>query len=284
MIQNKIFVAVAALFFLGMMSVFTVSESEKAIKFQLEKMVKDDYQPGVYLKWPFLNQVKKFDARIQTADSQPERFSTAENKDVIVDFYVQWQMLDVKKLYSKAGDINQTNLELERIIKEALQREFAKHDIKQLVSGDRAIMKAVLEQNAEKISADFGVKVIDVRIKHLDLPEDVRKSLLSQMEAEQVKLAREARAQGATEAEQIRAQADKQRVVSLANAFKEAETLRGEGDAKAAEIYATAYGADVEFFSFYRSMNAYKAIFSDSKDMIVVEPDSDFFKYFKKQQ
>lgn len=284
MIQNKIFVALAALFFLGMMSIFTVSDSEKAIKFHSGKIVKDDYQPGVYLKWPFLDRVKKFDARIQTVDSQPERFSTAENKDVIVDFYVQWQMLDVKKLYSKAGDINQTNLELERIIKETLQREFAKLDIKQLLSSDRAIIKAALEQNAEKVAADFGVKLIDVRIKHIDLPEDLRKSVLSQMEAEQTKLARETRAQGAKEAEQIRAQADKQRIVSLANAVKEAETLRGEGDAKAAEIYATAYGADVEFFSFYRSMNAYKAIFSDSKDMIVVEPDSDFFKYFKKQK
>jgi membrane protease subunit HflC len=285
MTQNKIFVAIAGLFLLGMMSVFTVSETEKAIKFQLGEIVRDDYKPGIYFKIPFINNVKKFDARIQTMDSQPERFLTAEKKNVIVDSYVKWRIGNVKTFYTVvAGDSNQANLRLDQIIKDAFRSEFSKRDIRQLVSTDRKAIRDILIKNSKQISADLGLEIIDVQVKRIDLPPDVSNSVFLRMEAERARVAREFRSQGAEAAERIRADADRQRVVTLANSFRDAEKLRGDGDAKSAEIYATAYGADVEFFSFYRSMNAYRTIFSDANRTIVVEPNSDFFKYFKKQQ
>ncbi len=283
MIENKILVAIATLFFIGMMSVFTVHETEKAIKFQLGEIVKDDYQPGIHFKWPFINNVKKFDGRIQTKDSEPERFLTAEKKNVIVDSYVKWRIGNVKTFYTVVGgDINQANLRLDQIIKDAFRSEFSKREIKQLVSTDRKAIREILIKNSKQISADLGLEIIDVQVKRIDLPPEVSNSVFLRMEAERARVAREFRSQGAEEAERIRADADRQRVVTLANSFRDAEKLRGEGDAKSAEIYATAYGADVEFFSFYRSINAYKNIFSDPNRMIVVEPNSDFFKYFKK--
>jgi membrane protease subunit HflC len=285
MIQNKIFVAVATLVFLSMMSVFTVSETEKAIKFRLGEIVKDDYEPGIHFKWPFINNVKKFDARIQTMDSQPERFLTAEKKNVIVDSYVKWRIGNVKTFYTVvAGDSSQANLRLDQIFKDAFRSEFSKREIKQLVSTDRKAIREILIRNSKQISADLGLEIIDVQVKRIDLPPDVSNSVFLRMEAERARVAREFRSQGAEAAERIKADADRQRVVALAESFRDAEKLRGEGDAKSSEIYATAYGADVEFFSFYRSMNAYKNIFSDANRMIVVEPNSDFFKYFKKQQ
>lgn len=282
MIENKILVAIASLVFLGMMSVFSVHETEKAIKFQLGEIVRDDYKPGIHFKWPFINNVKKFDGRVQTMDSQPERFLTAEKKNVIVDSYVKWRIGNVKTFYTVvAGDTNQANLRLDQIIKDAFRSEFSKREIKQLVSTDRKTIRDILIKNSKKISADLGLEIIDVQVKRIDLPPDVSNSVFLRMEAERARVAREFRSQGAEAAEKIRADADRQRVVTLANSFRDAEKLRGEGDAKSAEIYATAYGADVEFFSFYRSMNAYKAIFSDPNRMLVVEPNSDFFKYFK---
>lgn len=283
MIENKILVAVATLLFIGMMSVFTVHETEKAIKFQLGEIVRDDYKPGIHFKWPFINNVKKFDARVQTMDSQPERFLTAEKKNVIVDSYVKWRIGNVKTFYTVVGgDINQANLRLDQIIKDAFRSEFSKREIKQLVSTDRKTIREILIKNSKQISADLGLEIIDVQVKRIDLPPEVSNSVFLRMEAERARVAREFRSQGAEEAERIRADADRQRVVTLANSFRDAEKLRGEGDAKSAEIYAAAYGADVEFFSFYRSMNAYRNIFSDANRTIVVEPNSDFFKYFKK--
>lgn len=281
--ENKILVGVASLLLLGMTSVFSVHETEKAIKFQLGEIVRDDYTPGIHFKWPFLNNVKKFDARVQTMDSQPERFLTAEKKNVIVDSYVKWRIGNVKTFYTVVGgDINQANLRLDQIIKDAFRSEFSKREIKQLVSTDRKAIREILIKNSKQISADLGLEIIDVQVKRIDLPPEVSNSVFLRMEAERARVAREFRSQGSEAAERIRADADRQRVVTLANSFRDAEKLRGEGDAKAAEIYATAYGADVEFFSFYRSMNAYKNIFADSNRMIVVEPNSDFFKYFKK--
>jgi membrane protease subunit HflC len=285
MTQNQIFVSLAAVFFLGMMSIFTVHETEKAIKFQLGEIVKDDYQPGIHFKWPFINNIKKFDGRVQTMDSQPERFLTAEKKNVIVDSYVKWRIGDVKTFYTVvAGDPNQANLRLDQIIKDAFRSEFSKRDIKQLVSTDRKAIRDIIIKNSKSISADLGLEIIDVQVKRIDLPPDVSNSVFLRMEAERARVAREFRSQGAEEAERIRADADRQRVVTLGNSFREAEKLRGEGDAKAAEIYATVYGADVEFFSFYRSLNAYKNVFANPNSMLVVEPGSEFFKYFKNQK
>lgn len=284
MTQNKILVGLGALLFISMMCLFTVSETEKAIKFRLGEIVKNDYEPGLHVKWPLINNVKKFDKRIQTMDAKPERFLTAEKKNVIVDSFVKWRIGDVTTFYTAvAGDIDQANLRLDQIVKDAFRGEFSKRNIKQLLSTDRQVIREVLIKNAKPLAADLGMEIVDVQVMRIDLPEEVSSSVFRRMEAERERVAREFRSQGAEAAERIRADADRQRVVTMANAFRDAEMLRGEGDAKSAEIYAKAYGSDAEFFTFYRSLNAYKKTFTSSS-MMVLDPDSDFFKYFKQQK
>jgi membrane protease subunit HflC len=283
MTQNKILVGFGALLLISMMCIFTVGQTEKAIKFNLGQIVKDDYEPGLHFKWPFLNNVKKFDARIQTMDSKPERFLTLEKKNVIVDSFVKWRIGNVTTFYTVvAGDIDQANLRLDQIIKDAFRGEFGKRNIKQLVSTDRRAIRDILIKNAQPLAANLGMEIIDVQVMRIDLPPEVSSSVFRRMEAERERVAREFRSEGAEAAEKIRADADRQRIVTLANAFRDAEKLRGEGDASSAEIYAKAYGADIEFFTFYRSLSAYKKTFSNS-GLMVVDPESDFFQYFKKQ-
>lgn len=282
--NNKILLGIAALLLIGMMSIFTVNETERAIKFRLGEIVKSDYEPGLHFKIPFINNVKKFDARIQTMDSKPERFLTAEKKNVIVDSFVKWRIGDVTTFYTVvAGDINQANLRLDQIIKDAFRSEFSKRDIRQLVSTDRWEIRKILIEKSKSFAANLGMEVVDVQVKRIDLPSEVSSSVFRRMEAERERVAREFRSQGSEAAERIRADADRQQVVTLANAYRESEKLRGEGDAKSTEIYARAYGEDPEFFAFQRSLGAYKKTFSSS-DMMVLDPDSDFFQYFKKQK
>jgi membrane protease subunit HflC len=267
-----------------MMCVFTVGETEKAIKFRLGEIVKNDYEPGLHFKLPIINNIKKFDKRIQTMDAKPERFLTAEKKNVIVDSFVKWRIGDVTTFYTVvAGDIDQANLRLDQIVKDAFRGEFGKRNIKQLLSTDRQAIREILIKNAKPLAADLGMEIIDVQVMRIDLPDEVSSSVYRRMEAERERVAREFRSQGAEAAERIRADADRQRVVTMANAFRDAEKIRGEGDAKSAEIYAKAYGADTDFFTFYRSLNAYKKTFSSSS-MMVLDPDSDFFRYFKQQK
>ncbi|MDD1618595.1 MAG: protease modulator HflC [Methylococcaceae bacterium] len=269
MIQNKILVGLAALLLIGMTSVFTVSQTEKAIKFELGKIVRDDYEPGLYFKVPIYNSIKKFDARIQTMDAKPERFLTAEKKNVIVDSFVKWRIGNVSTFYTTvAGDIDQANLRLDQIIKDAFRSEFSKRNIKQLISTDRSAIRDILTNNSKAVAAALGMEIVDVQVMRIDLPPEVSSSVFRRMEAER---------------ERIRADADRQRVVTLANAFRDAEKLRGEGDATSAEIYAKAFGADTEFFTFYRSLNAYKKTFSSSS-MLVLDADADYFQYFNKQK
>ncbi|MDD4906477.1 MAG: protease modulator HflC [Methylobacter tundripaludum] len=284
MTQNKILVGLGALLFISMMCIFTVSETEKAIKFRLGEIVKNDYEPGLHFKLPFINNVKKFDKRIQTMEAKPERFLTAEKKNVIVDSFVKWRIGDVTTFYTVvAGDVDQANLRLDQIIKDAFRGEFGKRNIQQLVSTDRQAIREILIKNAKPLAADLGMEIIDVQVMRIDLPDEVSSSVFRRMEAERERVAREFRSQGSEAAERIRADADRQRVVTMANAFRDSEMLRGEGDAKSAEIYAKAYGADTEFFTFYRSLNAYKKTFTSSS-MMVLDPDSDFFRYFKQQK
>jgi len=282
---NKILVAVAAFIILLSMSVFTVDQTERAIKFRLGEIVASNFAPGIHIKIPFINNIKKFDARILTLDSKPERFLTAEKKNVIVDSFVKWRIGDLKTFYTAvAGNINQANVRLDQIIKDAFRSEFSKREIKQLVSTDRSMIREALITNTSPMAKKLGIDIVDVQVKRIDLPSEVSSSVYRRMEAERERVAREFRSQGSEQAERIRADADKQREIILANAFRDAEILRGNGDSKAADIYAKAYGKDVEFFTFYRSMNAYKQTFNKSGDMVVLEPDSDFFKYFKKQK
>lgn len=283
MMPNKILVGLGAVILIGMMCLFTVNETEKAIKFRLGEIVKDDYQPGIHFKYPFINNIKKFDSRIQTMDSKPERFLTAEKKNVIVDSFVKWRIGDVAIFYTTvAGDINQANLRLDQIIKDAFRGEFGKRNIRQLVSTDRSAIREILIKNSKTLAASLGMEIVDIQVMRIDLPEEVSSSVFRRMEAERERVAREFRSQGAEAAEKIRADADRQRVVTLANAFRDAEKLRGEGDATSADIYAKAFGQNSEFFTFYRSLSAYKKTFSKSS-MMVLDPDSDFFQYFKKQ-
>lgn len=282
---NKIFVALGATLVLVSMAVFTVGETERVIKFQLGEIVGTDYSPGIHFKLPFLNNVRKFDARILTMDSTPERFLTAEKKNVIVDSFVKWRIGDVKSFYtSVAGDVSQANIRLDQIIKDAFRSEFSKREIRQLVSTDRSAIREALITNVSPQAAKLGISIVDVQVKRIDLPSEVSSSVYQRMEAERARVAREFRSQGSEAAEKIRADADKQREIILANAYRDSEVQRGEGDAKAAEIFAQAYGQDSDFFAFYRSMIAYKQSLGKAGNVMVLEPDSDFFKYFKTQK
>ncbi|GAW85951.1 membrane protease subunit HflC [Bathymodiolus platifrons methanotrophic gill symbiont] len=285
MSANKILVTVGAIFTFFMMCVFTVTETEKAIKFKFGEIVRSDYQPGLHFKFPFINNVKKFDARILTLDSAPERFLTAEKKNVIVDSFVKWRIGDVTTFYtSVAGDAYQANIRLDQIIKDAFRSEFSKRDIKQLVSTDRSAVREALITNTAKAAAQLGIEIVDVQVKRIDLPSEVSHSVYSRMEAERARVAREFRSQGSEAAERVRADADKQKEIILADAYRDSEIMKGQGDAKAAEIYANAYGRNIEFYAFYRSMAAYKETFSKSANIMVIEPDSEFFKYFKQMK
>jgi len=286
MSQNKILVGLGAIFTIVMMSVFTVSETELAIKFKLGEIIEADYKPGLHWKLPFINNVKKFDSRILTLDSSPERFLTAEKKNVIVDSFVKWRIGDVKTFYtSVAGDIYQANVRLDQIIKDSFRSEFSKRDIKQLVSSDRSVIRKALITNTAAAAAHLGIDIVDVQVKRIDLPSEVSQSVYHRMEAERARVAREFRSQGSEAAEKVRADADKQKEIILANAYRDSEIAKGRGDAKASVIYADAYGEDVEFYAFYRSMAAYKETFNNkAANIMVTEPDSDFFKYFKKMK
>ena len=285
MMKNKILIIVALVAFVLLSCIYTVHETEKAIKFQLGEIIESDIAPGIHFKFPFVNNVKKFDARILTLDSKPERFLTSEKKNVIVDTFVKWRIQDVSKFYTAvAGDPAQANTRLDQILKDAARSVFSIRTIQYLVSTDRQIIRDALVKIAAPQALKLGIDMIDIRVKRIDLPPQVSKSVYSRMQAERTRVARELRSEGGEKSETIRSEADKQREVILANAYREAEKTRGDGDAKSADIYAQAYGADIEFYTFTRSMNAYKKTFRGQGDMIVLQPDSDFFKYFKKQK
>jgi len=263
---------------------FTVSQWEVAIKLRLGEIVDADYDPGLHWMVPILNDVKKFDGRIQTLDAQPQRFLTIEKKDVIVDSFAKWRIADVAQYFrSTGGNPSRTASLLSERINTSLRDEFGKRTIQEVVSGERAEIMALLTKSADENAAELGVEIIDVRVKRIDLPPEVSDSVYDRMRAERERVARDLRAQGAEAAERIRADADRQRVVILADAFKEAEELRGEGDAVSAEIYANAYNQNREFYAFYRSLKAYEEVFRTGGDTLVIEPDSEFFRYFKEQ-
>jgi membrane protease subunit HflC len=230
---------------------------------------------------PFINNVLLFDARILTLDAQPESFLTSEKKNVTVDFFVKWRILDTAQYYrSTRGEERNAMARLAQIIKDRLRNEFGKRTIKQAVSGERGEIMEILQDSANTVAKDLGIAVVDVRISRIDLPDKVSASVYERMRSERERVAREFRARGMESSERIRATADRERTVILANAYRDAELIRGDGDAKSAEIYAKAYNANPEFYAFTRSLNAYTSTFNDRSDMLVLEPDSDFFRYF----
>lgn len=266
-------------------ALFVVNQWEVALKTRLGEIVHSDYEPGLHTKWPLVNEVWKFDARIQTMDSRPQRFLTIEKKDVIVDSFAKWRISNVAQYYRSTGgnDAKTASLLAERI-NTSLRDEFGKRTIQEVVSGDRTEIMRLLTKDADAKAAELGVEIVDVRVKRIDLPPEVSDSVYERMRAERERVARELRAQGAEAAEKIRAEADRQKVVIQADAYRDSEKLRGEGDGKAADIYATAYKQDAEFYAFYRSLNAYRNSFRDRSDIMVLQPDSDFFRYLKNQR
>ncbi len=263
-------------------SFFIVDERQVAIKFQLGKIVESEYEPGLHFMKPlFINNVRKFDKRILTLDTRPERFLTGEKKNVLVDFFVKWRIQDPATYYTAfGGDERQAALRLLQIIKNGLNNEFENRTIQQVVSGERAAMMDNLTVHSNEQVTQFGIEVIDVRIKQIELPDEVREAVFQRMRAERSRVAAELRAQGDESAKGIRAVAERERTVLLAEAQRDADTMRGEGDARATAIYADAYGKDAEFYGFYRSMNAYRGALSSKQDVLVLQPDSEFFKYF----
>jgi membrane protease subunit HflC len=282
MMKNFVLVLLAAALLVAISSLFIVDERQLAIKFQLGEIVESDYEPGLHVKapWP-INNVRKFDKRVLTLDTRPERFLTGEKKNVEVDFFVKWRIKDPAKYYTSfMGDERQAGLRLLQIVNNGLQLEFDQRTIKQVVSDDRSVMMSDLTTKANAETAPFGIEVVDVRIKRIELPAEVSNSVYARMRAERERIAKEHRAEGQEAAKGIQAIADRQRTVILAEARRDAEILHGEGDARAIEIYADAYGANQEYYEFYRSMMAYREALANSQDVLVLEPDSEFFKYF----
>ncbi len=271
--------------FLSFSSVYTVGQADKAIKFQLGEILDTDSTPGLHFKIPFINKVKIYDARLLTLESKPERFLTSEKKNVIVDYFAKWKIKDVAKFYTSVqGDVTTANIQLGQIVQSAMKDEFSKRTIREVVSSERDQIRDILIVAANPSAEKLGIEIVDVRIMRVELPGEVSSSVFRRMESERARVARDFRSRGAEMAERIRADADRQREVILGDAYRDAELKRGEGDATAAEIYAQAYGKDKNFFSFYRSLAAYKQAFKKEGDTIVLEPDSEFFQYFKKSK
>ncbi len=263
-------------------SLFTVSEGQTAIVLQFGRIDRSDYKPGLYAKIPFLQQVMRFDSRIQTLDAQPERYFTQEKKSVDVDFYVKWRIADNVTYYrATTGDINQASQRLAPIIKDALRFQVNSRTLDELISGGRKdIADQVIAQANKATHDNLGIDVVDVRIKRIELPETVSESVYNRMRAERKQLANELRSTGKEAGEKIRADADRQRQVLIADAERDAAKVRGAGDAKAAEVYAAAYSKDPDFFRFYRSLRAYEKSFDHSKSVLIVDPQSRFMRYF----
>ncbi|BAS67735.1 protease modulator HflC [Bathymodiolus septemdierum thioautotrophic gill symbiont] len=279
--KKFVLIILAVLFFVGGSALYTVKETETAIKLRLGEIIAVDSTPGLKFKTPFVNNVVKFDNRIQTLDAPAERFLTGEKKNVIVDSYVKWRITDAEQFYkSTGGNIARTNNRLAQIIKTGLKSEFSKRSITDVVSGERSEIMANIAKLAKQDIAEFGIEIIDVRIKRIDLSKEVSNSVYRRMQAERHRVAKEFRSKGAEEAEIIRAAADKKRTIILANAYRDSEVIRGEGDAVSANNYAKAYNKDAKFYSFYRSLESYKKSFSGNNDIMVLNPNTEFFKYF----
>lgn len=266
---------------LGASSLYVVEERQVAVKRAFGEVVESDIKPGLHFKIPFVHTVLKFDARIQTLDSRPERFLTKEKKNVIVDSFVKWKIVDVKSYYkATAGDLFQAANLLSNSTNKGLRDEFASRTLREVVSGERdKLMESITKKLNEQTQKEFGIEVLDVRVKGIDLPEDLSKNVYRRMSTEREREARETRSQGKELAEGIQADADRQKTILEANAHKESEQIRGEGDAQASAIYAQAFSKDPEFYRFTRSLKAYRDTFSSKSDVLLLQPDSDFFKY-----
>jgi len=267
----------------GLSSLFIVNETERAIKLRFGEITEDDIQPGIHFKVPMVDAVKKFDARVLTLDARPERFLTVGKKFLIVDSFVKYRIKNVRAFYkATAGDRWRAASLLASLTNDGLRAEFANRTVQEVVSGERdELMLHLTKILNEQAITQYGIEVLDMRVKGIDLPDDLMQNVYRRMSAEREREARELRSQGKELAEGIRADADRQKTVLVAEAYREAEVARGEGDAKSANIYAKAFNRDPEFYAFTRSLKAYEETFNGQEDVLLLKPDSDFFKYMK---
>jgi len=275
-------IAIGFFALMGFSSMFVVHQTQYALKVRFGKVMSADFQPGLNFKIPFFEQIRYFDNRIQNLEAPAERFLTSEKKNLIVDSYVKWRIINVEQYFISVGGIDKiANQRLSEVIADGLRSKFASRTIQEVVSGDRASIMVSITEEANKRAQQLGIEVVDVRIKRIELPQEVSQSVHRRMEAERERVARELRSRGEAEAVRIRADADRQRVVLQAEAQRKADEIRGLGEAQATDIYAQTFSQDPEFFAFYRSLNAYKKTFGHKNDLLVIEPNTDFFKYFK---
>lgn len=282
--KPSILIALAALLLIGSGSMYKVDESNVAIRFQFGRVVESDIGPGLHFKLPLVQTVLAFDRRILSLDSQPERYLTFEKKDVNVDFFVKWQIDNVRSFYTATGGIEaQAMQRLRPIVTEVIRNEIAQRKLQDVVSGERGALAERFVELANQRLQNLGVKVIDVRIKRIDLPEDseVIASVFQRMRAERKKVANQLRAEGEEISETIRSDADRQRVVLVAEAERDAQRMRGEGDAQAAALFAEAFGKDEEFFNFHRSLEAYREVFGKGENVMVLDKNSEFLRYLE---
>ncbi len=271
------------LLLIASMTMFVVDQRQNAIVFRLGEVVAIKTDPGLYFKMPLVDNVRYFDVRILTIDSaEPERFLTSEKKNVLVDLFVKWRIIDVRQYFvSVGGDESRASTRLQQTINDGLRAEFGNRTVHEVVSGERDQIMNLMRARANEDAGKIGVEVLDVRIKRVDLPQEVSVDVYRRMEAERKRVANEQRSTGAAESDRIRADADKQVEVILAEAYRDAQRTKGEGDAKAAANYAQAYEINPEFYAFYRSLEAYRASFNNRSDVLVLEPNSEFFKYLR---
>ena len=282
-IKTQLFLALLIVFIaLAPQLFYTINMMESAVLLRFQKVQKSNYEPGLYIKLPFIDKVVKFDKRTLTLDSEPERFLTKEKKFLIVDSFIMWRIEDEEKYFTTTGgdELSAQRL-LAQKVNAGLRDEFGLRTIKEVVSGERREIMKILQEKANTAADELGVHIIDVRIKKVDLPDEVSDAVYDRMRSERTRVAKELRSQGAEAAEIIRADADRQRTEIVADAYRQAQIIRGHGDAASTETYATAYSKNKEFFSFYRSLEAYRKTFQGNGDIMVMEPDSKFFRYFK---
>ncbi|KIA80732.1 protease modulator HflC [Chromobacterium amazonense] len=278
-------VAIAGALFVASLSLFTVDQRQYALVFQFGEVVKVISQPGIQFKIPLLQNVRYFDRRVQTIDAEtPELFNTREKKNVLVDSFVKWRVVDVSQFYKSVGTEAAAVARLKQTINDGLRAEFGQKTVADVISGQRDQVMETVRKRADADARKIGVEILDVRLKRVDFPDKISSSVYDRMQSERRTVASKLRSEGAADAERVRAEADKQRDVILAEAYRKAQELKGAGDAKAGAIYAEAYGKNPEFYAFWRSMDAYKESFKNKSDVLVLDPSSDFFKYLKNPQ
>lgn len=265
-------------------SFYTVDEWERALKFKFGEFSGEEIQPGWHLKMPIANTIKKYDIRIQTMDKAPEKFFTVKKEELLIDSFVKWRVENLQQYFKSVTNKSRAENRLQQKVNNSLKEQIAKRTISEVIAGDRTEIMEFVQKAVDEEAKTIGIKVIDVRLKRVDLADEIQVNVFDRMRTERERIAKEKRATGSEQAESIRANAERRKEVTIAEAVQKSEILRGEGDAVATQIYADTYGKDENFYELYRSLNAYKNTFNSSGDLMVIDPNSDFFKFFKSNQ